>query len=79
MIPGINLLNVAMSLIGSQTVEYYKFLGDETLPNGIRRQSFAKPITIDDGSVQAIDKATYRERGLNLARDMFPGSYRTRF
>lgn len=69
MIPGINLLNVAMSMLGSQTVEYSRFLGNTTLPNGIKAPSYGEYETVEDCSVQPIPKSNYREKGLNFSRE----------
>lgn len=69
MIPGINLLNVAMGMLGSQSVEYAQYMGTTTLENGVKIESYADPITIDDCSVQPIPKSNYRENGLNFSRE----------
>lgn len=69
MIPGINLLNVAMGLLGNQATEYLRFIGTETLANGVKIEKYEDAVPVDGGSVQPIPKSVYGERGLNLSRE----------
>lgn len=69
MIPGVNLLHVAMGMLGNQTVQYMRYLGEETLVNGVRVQKYDEGVTITEGSVQPIPRSNYRENGLNFSRE----------
>ncbi|WP_058913336.1 phage collar protein [Entomohabitans teleogrylli] len=70
MIPGINLLNVALGVIGSQPVEYYRDTGvSVTLENGVVRRKYAAGVTIPKCSVQAVSRDSADRRGLDVNAD----------
>lgn len=65
MIPGINLLNMALSIIGTQTVSYYKANG-RTL--GVQKQyitTYDDPLTLE-GSFQPVTRNIQQIYGLDL-------------
>lgn len=70
MIPGINLLNVALGVIGSQPVTYYRDTGEpETLPNGVVRPKYSAGEPVPKCSVQAVSRDTVDRRGLDVSSD----------
>lgn len=70
MIPGINLLNVALGVIGSQPVVYFRDSGQrETLANGNLKTVFEEGKSILSGSVQAMPKEKVIRQGLEESFD----------
>lgn len=65
MIPGINLLGCALQLIASETVSYFADAGRAKQPNGAFLTTYATPVDIEGGSVQAVDRAKYTAMGLD--------------
>ncbi|MEJ2767553.1 phage collar protein [Mycetohabitans sp. B46] len=65
--PGSNLLSLALSVIGKQRVEYYRFLGRETNDVGIDVNRYAPPVPLY-GSVQAVDRNLYQYLGLDFQK-----------
>lgn len=70
MIPGSNLLSMALSVIAPQTVSYYRFTGNTV--NAIRNKipSYADPVDIL-GSLQPVARALYSQYGLDLSKKYF--------
>ncbi|OCJ20018.1 hypothetical protein [Serratia sp. 14-2641] len=69
MIPGINLLNMALGVIGSQSVMYYRDNKQRReLPNGVLVPHFEPGVTILSGSVQAVPQASVEQMGLDVSR-----------
>jgi len=68
MIPGSNLLNMALGVIGSQVVKYYRDIGREKLDNGIWVTQFAPVEVIRTGSAQAIQRSKEDQNGLWVSR-----------
>jgi hypothetical protein len=68
MIPGDNLLYMALTLIASQTVLYYADAGRTKQPNGVFLTTYSEAQTIEDGSVQAIDRTKYLAMGLDFQK-----------
>ncbi len=68
MIPGQNLLNMALTLIAKQVVIYYQFLSRS--PNSVGQDvtNYAEPFEIV-GSFQAIPRKEYYLYGLNLQKN----------
>jgi hypothetical protein len=66
-IPGSNLLNSALGVIASQSVDYYKFASRATNTIGMEVSTYDSPIVIF-GSFQPINSAMYEEYGLDLSR-----------
>lgn len=70
MIPGINLLNVALGVIGSQPVTYFRDTGKSvTLPNGVVQPGYAAGEPVLKCSVQAVPRDTADRRGLDTSSD----------
>lgn len=67
MMPGANLLSFALSVIGRQRVEYYRFIGRETNEIGIDVNRYAPPVSLY-GSVQAIERNLYQYLGLDCQK-----------
>lgn len=69
MIPGSNLLNMALGVIGSQPVLYYRDSQQrEELPNGVLVTKFDPGRTIPRGSVQAISQYKVEQMGLDMSK-----------
>lgn len=69
MIPGINLLSMALGMIASETVEYFAEAGREKQPNGVYLTTYAAGQTIEECSVQAVNKRNYQAIGLDFAKN----------
>lgn len=65
MIPGQNLLATALSVIGSTPVSYFRNTGATQGPTGLDTVTYATPVTIAKGSVQAVDRSRYERFGLD--------------
>lgn len=70
MIPGINLLNLALTVIAPLPVQWQQATGRTQNAVGQWVTAYAAPVTLS-GSWQALDSATYRELGLDLAKTYF--------
>lgn len=69
-IPGENLLDVALSVIGSQEVLYYQYAGRTLNSMGVYVASFVDPaIDVYEGSIQPVNRSVYAERGLDLEKN----------
>lgn len=67
MIPGGNLLEAALSALGTQTVSYYKFTGRTVNAIGEDVDSFDLPVDVT-GSLQPVPKTLYTQYGLDLTK-----------
>lgn len=67
MIPGINLLNIALGAIASQSLQWYRFAGNTTNELGQDIPSYAAPVTII-GSFQPVDARTIEQLGLDVTK-----------
>jgi hypothetical protein len=67
MIPGENLLDLALDVIQSQTVTYYKFLSRSLNDVGQNVSVYADGVQIE-GSLQPIPRSLYEKYGLNLQK-----------
>ncbi len=67
MIPGANVLSLALSVIGKQSIKYYRFIGRETNEIGIDINRYAPPEIIY-ASVQAVDRNLYQYLGLDFQK-----------
>lgn len=65
MIPGLNILNMALTAIKRQTIIYYQFIS--RVPNDIGQDvtTYAAPVNIS-GSFQPVPRELYFENGLDL-------------
>ncbi len=64
-VPGINLLGLALSVIGQQTVTVYKFLNRATNAAGLDVPAYAAGVAVQ-GSVQPIPQRNYEALGLDM-------------
>lgn len=67
MIPGQNILNMALSVIGRQEFLYRRFLKRATDEYGIDQAQYAEPITVS-GSVQPVARSLYTFLGLEFTK-----------
>ena len=67
MIPGQNLLQTALRVLGQQAFDYYAF--QSRTPNEIGQDvtTYANPVTLR-GSVQAVPRNVYQQYGLDFQR-----------
>lgn len=65
MIPGSNLLNMALSVIASQAVDYYKFLSRSVNSIGMDVAVYDDPVEIL-GSFQVVPRNLYEKYGLDF-------------
>lgn len=65
MIPGINLLNIALGAIAPQTGQWLQFMGNVETSQGQDIPSYYPPVTII-GSFQSTDARTIQEMGLDV-------------
>lgn len=63
-----NLLNKALRLIPSQSVQWYQFVSSTTGGNGLDVSTFAVPVTVT-GSFQPVPRNMYEQLGLELNKD----------
>ena len=68
MIPGQNLLNMCLTLIAKQTIDYYQFVSRALNPVGQDVTTYADPVTMY-GSFQAVTRKLYTLYGLDLQKD----------
>jgi hypothetical protein len=67
MIPGSNLLSVALSVISSQSVQYFKFNGRTTNAIGLFDDTYDAPVTLQ-GSWQFVPRNLYMQNGLDMQK-----------
>lgn len=65
MIPGSNLLNLALTVIGSQTVSWFQFKSNTIGPTGLNTVTYNAAVTVTRGSVQPVDRSRYEQWGLD--------------
>ena len=68
LVPGSNLLALAMGPIARQTLQWRAFISRAVNTAGDWESTFADPVDIT-GSFQAVNRATYQLLGLNLQKD----------
>jgi hypothetical protein len=64
-VPGSNLLAMALTVIASQPCNYLQWLSQATGPTGLSTSTYAAPVTVLKGSVQAVDRSRYEQLGLD--------------
>lgn len=69
-IPGINLLNMALTIIAKQTLAYYQFVSRGLNAVGQDITVYASPINLV-GSWQPVPRNLYEVYGLDLQKDYF--------
>lgn len=70
MIPGSNILNIALTAIGMQQVLYYRFLTRTTNDIGLDESNYDSPIIVS-GSLQPVPRNRYEQLGLDFNRNYF--------
>ena len=65
MIPGSNILNMALSVIAKTSFNYYAFSSRFKQPNGVYLPTYAPPVALQ-GSVQPVPRELYQEYGLDF-------------
>lgn len=68
MIPGGNLLRVAMGLIGPQVVQWMQFTGMTQNAAGFNVPAWADAVDVT-GSFQAVPRSLYQVMGLDLSKN----------
>lgn len=69
-VPGMNLLNMALTVIQRQTITYYQYTGRSLNAIGQDVTTYAAPVDIV-GSWQPIPRNLYEQFGLDLQKDYF--------
>lgn len=67
-VPGSNLLALALGVLGQQVVEWRRYIGKVTSPAGVQVPTWAAPVTIA-GSLQPVDANTLQQLGLDWTRN----------
>lgn len=70
MIPGGNILNMALSVIARQSFQYYKFAARVTNEAGFDVPTYSAPLSIT-GSVQPIPRTMYSNLGLDFQKNYY--------
>jgi hypothetical protein len=68
MTPGSNTLALALSVLGSTSVNYFQYAGRTTNAGGVMLATYNAPIVITQGSVQAVKREKYDQLGLDFAK-----------
>jgi len=68
LVPGANLLSIAMRVIAPQGLMHKAFVSRTENSAGDTVSVYAAPVAIQ-GSMQAMNMATYQELGLNIAKN----------
>lgn len=67
-VPGSNLLNLAMSVLGKQSFDYIAYTGRDSNEIGIFQDSYAAPVPMT-GSVQPVQRTLYEQMGLDFQKN----------
>lgn len=67
-VPGSNILNLALGVIAAQPAVWYKATGRTQNAIGQWITTYAQPVVIR-GSMQPMDKARYEQMGLDMDKD----------
>jgi hypothetical protein len=70
MIPGANILKMALSMIRKQRLTYYKNTGRATNSIGMLVPTYAPPVVVE-GSFQPVPRNLYAENGLDFQKDYY--------
>jgi len=68
LVPGSNLLSMALRIIAPQGLMHKAFVSRTENAAGDTVSTYAEPVPIQ-GSMQAMNMATYQELGLNIAKN----------
>lgn len=63
-VPGSNLLNMALGVIGRQQIMWSRYIGMTTTSAGVERPTWAAPVAIS-GSIQPVDANMLTQLGLD--------------
>ena len=66
-VPGSNVLNAALRVLGKQCFQYYSFVSRTPNQNGQDVATYAPPITLR-GSVQPVPRSLFQTYGLDFQR-----------
>lgn len=69
-VPGMNLLNMCLTVIQQQTITYYQYSGRTINVIGQNVTTYAAPVEIV-GSWQSVPRKLYLTYGLDLQKDYF--------
>ncbi|AZD85007.1 hypothetical protein KS461_10075 [Pseudomonas chlororaphis] len=69
-IPGSNLLNIALGVIGTQAATWHQAIGRTENKLGQLVADYADPVTVQ-GSMQSVDRMKYQALGLDLAKSYY--------
>lgn len=67
-VPGLNILAMALGLIASEEVKYYAAASRVKQVNGTYLTTYADAVTVEECSVQAVDRAKYQAMGLDFQK-----------
>lgn len=67
LIPGANLLNMALTVINPQGLRWQRWVSRDRGPNGTFLNTYATPVNIS-GSAQSVDAKLYQVLGLDAAK-----------
>lgn len=68
MIPGGNILNLALSVIAPQTLQYYEFISRVGNEIGVINNNYKPPVNIS-GSFQPVPNSVYSYMGLDFKKE----------
>lgn len=68
MVPGSNILNMALGVIASQSLGYYAFVKRTNNKIGLYVDTYAEPLTVR-GSIQPVARSTMVLQGLDLQKN----------
>ncbi len=68
LVPGSNLLGMALRVIARQSFDYYAFIARVKNSAGLFVPDYASPVTLT-GSVQPVPRVLYQNLGLDLQRN----------
>lgn len=68
MIPGSNLLSMALRVIAPQTIAYYPYVSRTKLANGVLNPVYGSGVNVD-GSFQPVPRSRYENMGLDFQKN----------
>lgn len=69
LVPGGNLLDLAMRMLNPQTVKYFKYLDRTTNTIGYDVTTFNPGVDIEGGSVQPVPRDRYEAYGFDVSKN----------
>lgn len=67
-VPGSDILALALSVLGTDSVQYYSFVSRAVNAIGYEEATYAEPVAVE-GSVQALPRSEFEKLGLDLAKE----------